>query len=78
MSTLVHQVFDSLLSSILRLHLVQGRVNHLAVDALEFSVSPKVNLNVVVFAQQLTDELEEAEKSLVIGSLLHVHVFSHN
>ena len=55
MSTLIHQVFDGLLSSILRLHLVQRRVNHLAVDALEFSVSAEVNLNVVVLTQELAD-----------------------
>lgn len=55
MSTLIHQVFDGLLSSILWLHLVQRRVNHLSVDALEFSVSAKVNLNVVVLTQELSD-----------------------
>lgn len=78
MSTLIHQVFDGLLSSILRLHLVQRRVNHLAVDALEFSVSAKVNLNVVVLTQELANKLEEAEQSLVISCLFHVYVFGHN
>ncbi len=55
MSTLVHQVFDGLLSSILRLHLIQRRVNHLAVDALELTMSAKINFNVVMLTQELAD-----------------------
>ena len=75
---LIHQVFDGLLSGILRLHLVQRRVNHLAVDTLELSVSAEIDLNIVVFTQKLANQLKEAEESLVVGVLFHVNIFSHD
>lgn len=60
-STVVHKSFDSLFAVAANFHFVQRGINHLSVDSLEFTVVSKVDLNVLVFREQLANQLEETE-----------------
>lgn len=55
--TLVHEGLDGLLVAAGNLHLVQGRINHLSVDALELAVVTDIDLDVLVLGEELTDKL---------------------
>jgi hypothetical protein len=48
-STVVHEGLNSLLVAATHLHLVQWRIDHLSVDALELAVAAEVDLDVGVF-----------------------------
>jgi hypothetical protein len=76
-STLVHEGLDGLLIATGDLVLVQRRINHLSVDALELTVGTKVDLNVLVLGEKFTDKLEDAEEGLVESTLLHVGALGH-
>ena len=76
--SLIHKVFNSLFTSILRLDFVHRRVNYLTVNALELSVGVQVNFNVVRLRQKFANQLEQAQKCLVVSGLFHVDVFGHN
>lgn len=75
---IVHEGLHSLLVAAAHLHLVQGRVNHLSVNALELAVAAKIDLDVLVLAQQLTNKLQHAQQGLVEGLLFHLSLFGHH
>lgn len=60
-STVVHKGFDSLFAVAANFHFIQRSINHLSVDSLEFTVVSKIDLNVLVFREQLANQLEETE-----------------
>lgn len=50
----------------------------MAVYTLEFTMRTKIDFNIVVFTQQLANQLKEAEEGLMVGVLFHVDIFCHN